>query len=73
MTQEYVYLLLYNCKACNRPITCTLVYGNPNVTELSAKTEASQREVWCDGSNCEWHGTAGELNYVRMHVGTWVP
>jgi hypothetical protein len=72
MAQEYLYVLLYRCKKCDRPITSTIAFDNADVTESSARQQASQSEVWCEGPDCEWHGLAGDLKYVRMHVGTWM-
>jgi|GEM_PF-4290819 len=73
MAQEYLYILLYRCKKCDRPITCTIPSDKPDVTEPIARQQASQKEVWCEGPDCEWHGLASDLKYVRMHVGTWMP
>src|SRR5579863_7781728 len=72
MTQEYVYHLHYECGGCNGPITCLIPSVNPNVPESSAKVAASQKEVWCEDSDCNWHGPAGGLKYIRMSVGTWM-
>lgn len=73
MAQEYLYILLYNCNACHGPITCTLAFDKIDVPESYVRNAASQIEVWCEGPNCDWHGPAGALNFVRMHVGTWMP
>jgi hypothetical protein len=73
MPHEYVYFQIYRCKQCGEPVTFTLKSENPELSASAINAAAQQSEVWCEAPGCDWHGRAGELQFVDRARLDWTP